>query len=190
MGKKPQKLFGKIVMVLFMAMIVVGFTIPGFLQNSDNSDTYADEEQRICQTDPECYLDCGTEPVAVMCFQNLCQRNSCDGADYYPLTDATTFTLHVILNGEAVRLENYANTQNLFFAFEENTVRSFTDGAAIRHVLDTLGMAMDTQCIQALGQNFCTGDGGELMVTVNGEQNFAGEYLIPAEGDVIEILFA
>ena len=191
MRKKRKNLFSKVVMILFMVMIVLGFTIPGFLQGNEGSqDSYATEEPRVCQTDAECYLDCGAEPVAVLCYQNLCQRNSCEGADYYPFTAApTTFTLSIMLHDEEVVLENYANTQDMFVKFSGNAVESRTSGIALRHVLDKLNMAINAHCIQATGQHLCTGETGELKLLLNGEISYAAENLIPHEGDVIEIVF-
>ena len=72
MGKKDKKLFSKILLILFLLMIVLGFTLPGFLE-FDEETQYI--EPRICQNDADCYLMCEDIPVEVLCSQNLCQKN-------------------------------------------------------------------------------------------------------------------
>ena len=171
-------------MLGFLVMIVLGFTVPGFIQNNNSVAEYV--EPRLCQTDSDCYLTCFGEPQAVLCLQNLCLRNSCTEIEYYPLQQQLlTFTLEVNIEGAQQQLTG--NSQDIFITLADNQVSLFSPGLNLNHILDKVSMAMNTQCIQVSGTNYCSDGEKRLTLTINGadSQQFTG--YIPKQNDVVEI---
>ena len=80
--KKSQRVY-KIGMLVLLALIVLGFTIPGFIDPT-GEDQQVNVEPRLCQSDADCYLLCDDVPEQVLCSQNMCVRNSCQEYDLYP----------------------------------------------------------------------------------------------------------
>jgi hypothetical protein len=169
MRKKREKLFGKILLLFLTVMIVLGFTIPGFID--DGPQKYV--EPRICQVDADCYLMCDEVPVAVLCSKNMCSQNSCKEGSYYIYSEnAVVFELVVEKEGEFVEL--VGNEKDIFVKISENSVSLFSSGLSLGHVLEKLGMEIDSN----LGDVF-----------VNGEQNYGYSEYVPEEGDKIKIVY-
>lgn len=173
-------------MLGFLIMIVLGFTIPGFIGNEDDPlATYV--EARVCQTDTDCYLTCDGTPQPILCSQNLCIQNSCEEANYYPLNpDPLSFSLTLSIENETIALQS--NPQNLFVTFDDNEVNLFSNGLNLNQVLDKAGMAMNTQCIQT-NQLYCTNLEQTLDLSINGEKSYDFIGYVPKEGDEIEITY-
>ena len=86
MKQKSKSLIRKTIVIVFMALIVLGFTVPGFLHSNDENNNYA-VEPRLCKTDAECYLTCDDLPVKVLCAENICQQNSCEEYAIFEFTE-------------------------------------------------------------------------------------------------------
>jgi len=103
----PSKKFSKVVMIIFLGLIVIGFTVPGILYLNPTQASPGSAEPRICQTDSDCYLMCNEQPVNVLCTQNLCQQNSCTETSPYPYsTQPVRFQLAIVLNDTPISLVN------------------------------------------------------------------------------------
>jgi len=180
---KTGKLLSKVVMIVFLVLLVLGFTIPGVI-NFSTGDGNSAAEPRLCSRDADCYLICDNEPVAVLCSQNLCLQNSCEEDSYYQYNpDPLTFTLSV----QNVSLEERGNSQNFFVKFNVNIVQLFTARLVLYQVLEKAGITLDTQCLTFDGEKYC-GDKVEMMV--NGENSTLYGNYVPEEGDVVEIRYS
>ena len=168
-------------------MVVLGFTIPGFIgQEDDPLASYV--EERVCQSDFDCYLTCDDVAKPILCSQNLCTQNSCDEANYYLLnTDPITFSLTLTIENETLPLQS--NPQNLFVTIANEKINLFSDGLNLNQVLDKAGMAMNTQCIQT-NQLYCTNLEQKLQLFIDGEESYDFIGYIPKEGDEIEIKYS
>ncbi len=181
MAKKREKLFSKIVMIIFLVMIVIGFTVPSFLNNAPPVET-PQAEERLCQTDSDCYLDCGN-PTAVLCYQNICQRNSCEEIEYYGFsTEPLSFTLQVQAGNQTLHLPSRQKEQDFFVAFGEE-VSVFSPDLSLRHILDKAGITIAPPCLLVDQQEYCQ----ELSMVVNGNETLAYGNYRPSAGDSIMI---
>jgi hypothetical protein len=163
---KDKKLFSKILLILFLIMIVLGFTLPGFLE-FDDENQYV--EPKICQTDADCYLMCDDNPIEVLCSQNLCQQNSCTEGSYYTYTEeAVTFSLEVEIDDELIDLDNQSNDKDIFVKFD-NDVKLYSS-LNINHVLEKLGL------------------NSKFNLFVNDEESYDYTYL-PQEGDKVMVVY-
>lgn len=182
-----RETWSKIGITLFLFFIIVGFTVPAFLNT--NSTPVAAVEPKLCQTDADCYLTCD-KPVAVLCTQNLCQQNSCEEYSYYPLAQQpTTFQLEMIMNGKEVNLAARSEPQNFFVTFTENEVKLFAPGLTLVQVLDKVNIHVNEQCLYLDSVSYCNNAKAELKSVVNGEQIYDYSY-VPKERDNIKILYS
>lgn len=176
--KKTEKLFSKVIIVVFLVMLVLGFVVPGILNNSSDS---AAIEPKMCNTDADCYLFCEDQPVTVLCLQNLCLVNSCEEKSYYEYDqNPVSFTINI----ENVTLEERSNERDVFVKFSGNKVQSFTSKLSLYYILEKTNLILDTQCLTFDKKQHCSGD---LQMKVNGNESTAFGNYIPQEGDLIEI---
>ncbi|MBI2669477.1 hypothetical protein HYX14_06570 [Candidatus Woesearchaeota archaeon] len=177
-----EKLLSKVVMITFLVMIVIGFTIPSFLQSNDGK---AAAEQRICQTDTECYLMCEDIPVAILCSGNLCIQNSCKEKSLYPFQqNPLAFSLGVEVDGQTVNLT--ANPNNFFVKF--NPTEIFSSGISLNQILDKAGMRLEGLCLQTPQGKYCNEKEKEVQVWLNGNRTYNYNY-VPVQGDTIKIIY-
>lgn len=185
---KTEKLFSKIIMILFLIMIVVGFTIPGFIQNTDN--TAAPVDQRLCTTDADCYLLCNDVPEAVLCYKNLCSKNTCEEYNYYPLTiNPLTFSLTVIVDGKSINLTERSSSQDLFVNFIDDHIIIFSPGLSLNNVLDKAGIILEG-CLIIDKMSYCSDDHSTLEMVVNSEKSLQYGSYLPKEGDMITVIYS
>ncbi len=194
MRKKDNKLFSKIVMIFFLVMIILGFTIPGFLHSplqGESTHNQNQAEPKLCQTDADCTLSCGDSNVPVLCTQNLCMQNSCEEGSYFTYREEpASFTLNIIVNQEPLNYELYGNTQNSFITAQQNQINLHTRGLYLQQILEKFQMGFTEQCFVTPLQNYCGQQGEELTFTVNGEESTEFANYVPQENDVIEIIVA
>lgn len=178
---KIKKLFSKVVLVIFLVMVVLGFVIPSVLNNSSSDSTAA--EPRICNTDSDCYLFCEDLPVNVLCMQNLCAVNSCDEKVYF---DYNQNPLSFTLNIQNVTLEERDSDSNIFVKFNGNQVQSHNPKLPLYYILEKARIILDTQCLTFDQKQYCSSD---LQMSVNNTNSTAFGNYVPQEGDVIEITY-
>jgi len=169
MKQQRKQLLSKILLLALTIMIVIGFTLPTFLNNEPQTQQ---AERRICQTDSDCYLMCGEEqnqPVSVICTENLCQQNSCEEWTPYPYqAEPVAFELKI----ENLNLKNSSQAKDLFVKFEGSQVKVFTAGLSLERILEKLDY---------------TFVGEQLELNINGDtSSYYGGY-VPQQGDKIEI---
>jgi hypothetical protein len=195
--KKREKLFSKIVVVVFLALIVLGFTVPGFLYgNGSNVDSTSNEiEPRLCQSDTDCYLICDNQPLAVLCAQNLCLQNEC-GPSYYEYNpeEPISFKLGVVVDsGENVtklELSEKNNPQNFYVKFlEKDEIQINSHRLSLNIILDRIAILLHGTCLRIDNEAYCDNDDYFLSVLVNDQEiGDAGNY-IPQEADEISISY-
>lgn len=191
--KKEERriLIRKIVIITFLVMVVIGFTVPGILD-------FGDEQQyvppRMCQNDADCYLECDGQPVAALCSQNLCAQNSCKEQAFYPYnTTPLLFTLGVKINDKTLNLANRSNANDFFVKFSgmpgEEQVSVYASNLALKEVLEKARVQMSGLCV-ITNQSYCTNEKEQLQMFVNGNASYSfGEY-VPQEGDKVEVLYS
>ena len=181
----------KIGMLLFLAMIVLGFTVPLFnLGGTSPGQQQHAAEPRLCQNDADCYLTCADTPLEVVCFQNLCQQNSCAEAAQYPYTTTPlTFQLHVNVNESITPLSARSNPKDLFVKFTDNAVQVFSREFSLHLILHKAAIQFTPQCLILDSRTYCEDEKNSLLLNVNGQESYLfGDY-IPKEGDVVEISY-
>jgi len=196
---KTEKLFSKIVMILFLILIVIGFTVPGITNNEQN-DPQPIVEPRLCRGDADCYLTCEGQPLPVICVQNLCQQNEC-GFSYveYDQNNPIIFKLEVMVDSgtvEAPRIEKFdlasrSRPQNFYVSFGVNDeVTSFSSRLSLNLILDKALILLHDKCIRIDSTSYCENSNYFLSVLVNGqESDILGNY-IPQNGDKVSISYA
>ena len=114
---KTEKLFSKIFMVVFLVMLILGFTIPGFLNSGNSNPQVSQVEPRLCTTDSDCYLICDDKPIASLCFKNLCQQNGCSEYSLYPYQNSPlTFGLKVDVEEKEIDLQEGYDSKNFYIS--------------------------------------------------------------------------
>ena len=185
---KKKRNWNKILTIVFLGMMVVGFSIPAFLDPGDNNAATgaAASDQKLCQTDSDCYLLCDDTPVEVLCSQNLCSQDSCDGTSYYKYQpQPLTFSLSVKVNGENIDLQSRSSSGNIFAKFDGDKVNVFASDFSLSRILEKAKISLDLQCLSYDGNNYCD----KLKMQVNGKDSTLFGNYVPQEGDVVEIIY-
>ncbi len=150
-------------MYFLLITIVLGFTIPVLDFGDEPS---GQVEQRVCQTDSDCYLVCEDEPVKVLCSQNLCKQNSCEESALYPFQEeGVTFSLEI--EGREVVVAD----GELFVIVEDDLVTLHTSEIYFGHVLEKFWLDVD-----------------DVEMTVNGERVYSVGNYLPQEDDVVKLV--
>ena len=195
---KTEKLFSKIVMVIFLIMIVLGFTVPGFIGGQDQVHQNTVVEPRLCQSDADCYLTCDDEPIPVLCLQNLCQQNEC-GYSYFEYDEVNkiSFKLDVVVDSglleeskiEKLSLNERKNSNDFFVTFNDKQVNLFSPKLSLDLILSKVNLAMNEECLQVDQELYCNNDDKFLSMMVNGEESLEFANYVPQEGDEISISY-
>jgi len=184
---KREKLFSKILVILLLVFIVVGFTVPAFFNDEDDRQTYV--EPRICQNDADCYLLCDNVPIEALCARNLCQQNACGEFSYYSFNETpVVFTLAINVNDSLVDLASRKSERDLFVTFTGGDTNLFSHGLSLAHVLEKVEMSLDAECLYVGDQTYCQSAKKELKMLVNGEQVYSFGGYVPEDGDKAEII--
>ena len=197
---KTEKLFSKIIMIVFLVLIVLGFTIPGFINNPNPGAAQSKVEPRLCKSDADCYLTCDNQPWRVLCLQNLCQQNEC-GESYfeYASEQLITFQLEIIINAinaannltaGKISLIERAHFQDFFVKFsEDDQVKIYSPRLSLNVVLSKAGMVLAGNCLKIGPASYCQDEANSLTILVNGKEIASPEIYIPNEGDEIKISY-
>lgn len=177
-------------MIAILVMIVIGFTIPGFLQLGSSPQDQA-VEPRLCTTDSECYLVCDDVPRKVLCLSNLCAQNSCGEQSLYEFKEQPlSFEVELNVEGKDMVLGNRSRSADLFVNFDKNRVNAFALGLNLNQILEKAGSSLDSNCVKLAPSTYCRGEGKNLTMQVNGVQTYSyGDY-VPQQDDKIEITFS
>ncbi len=194
MGKNNKR-FSKVLMILFLTLIVLGFTIPGFVNNNTGTTIEKQAEPRLCRSDADCYLSCDGKPLPVLCAQNLCQQNKC-GYSYYSFDPERKFTFKLVVNvaklgDQPLNLVDRADSHNLFVKFlADNVVEVYSGQLSLNQVLDKANLALQGSCLRVNSESYCNNDGNLLSVLVNEEVVASTETYLPQPDDVIKISYS
>ena len=187
---KKQQLWAKIGLLLFLAMIIIGFTVPGFINNIDAQDLKP-VEPRLCQTDAQCYLTCNDQPLAVLCTKNICSQNGCHEPTYYPLKDVPlTFSLIIETNGQKISFINRSKSEDFFVKYDHHQVKLFAVGLNLNQVMEKVNMRLSATCLHIATESYCSTGQHTLKILANGNETYAGGDFIPLEGDQINIVYS
>ena len=189
MVKKIDKLFSKVFMILFLVMLVLGFTIPGFINSGNNVDNsqISGVEPRLCTTDSDSYLMCDDKPTASLCFKNLCQQNDCNEYSLYPYQNSPlTFDLKVEVNGEKINLQESYDSKNFYVFFNGDIVSTFSN-LNLQQILEKSRVILSDTCLIISQTSYCNDADNKIKVIVNNNQTLAGSFYKPKEGDMIEV---
>ncbi len=187
---KKEKLWAKIGLLIFLGLIILGFTIPGFI-NTIDTNTQKAVEPRLCQTDSECYLTCNDKPLPTLCTKNLCAQNSCSEPTYYSLKDTPiTFSLTIELNNKKIDLTNQSKSENFFVKYNINQIQLFSSGLNLNQVLEKFNAQLNNQCLSINNINYCSNSKEKLIILANGNETYAGGSFVPLEGDKIKIVYS
>ncbi len=188
-SEERKMLIKKVVIIAFLVMLVIGFTVPAFLDLGNNNGSVPAVQQRACQADADCYLICNDIPLSVLCYQNLCWQNSCEEFASYPFNQTpVSFSLEVGVNGKSVDFTNGSNPQDFFVKFSGNKVSMYSQ-LELRQILEKFNVKLEGGCL-ITNQSYCNGKGGNLSMMVNNEEAYSyGDY-VPQENDVIKVLYS
>ncbi len=190
MASKSKITLRQVIVIIFLALIVIGFTAPLILYSIDDPFSNAPTlvEPRLCKSDADCFLTCETGPLQVICLQNYCMQNSCDEFNPYAYTtQPVDFTLSATLTGQPV---TWAMTPgDSFVQVNGDTVSVFTTDLTVRDVAGKLGLYfVDGGCLKYNGKDYCAIDGANLSITINGNITQTEQY-VPVFGDDVEIVY-
>lgn len=184
-----KKLFSKVVMIAFLLMIVVGFTVPLFDLGGQPPEQQG--QPRLCQSDTDCYLVCNGAPETVLCSQNLCVKNSCEEYNLFTYREQpVTFSFTLALDDKEIRLAERSNSKDLFVTLNGSSVEVHSPQLNLAHVLEKAGMVLTGPCVTFDGQQYCSDGEKTLRLLVNGQEEFAPQYYVPQEGDIVEVVYS
>jgi len=187
-GEERKILLRKIGMIVFLIMVVIGFTIPSVLDN--DSSPPLGVEPRVCKSDSDCYLMCEDIPLTILCSQNLCQQNSCEEMSGYPYNSTPlTFGLSVSVNGEVIDLANRSSSLDSFVKFSGNQVQVYSTGVPLRIVLEKVGIQLNSLCL-TVNQQYCSNSEKELKMLIDQKQAYSYENYVPQQGEQIELSYS
>ena len=188
--KKRKTNLSKILMYVILIMVALGFTIPGFLELGKEEIP----QTRICQADADCYLMCDGKPLAVLCYHNLCQQNSCQEESLFPYQETqNTAQLEIVIEGLSLDLAQQfekLNLNNFFVKFEKNSFTTFAPRLTLSHVLDKLGMNLNHQCLTFNHTTYCQNKEHRLEIFINGNQSYSYSDYEIKNNDQIKIIYS
>ncbi len=187
--REKEKKTGKWVVIVFLVMLVIGFTVPGFLNFGDEGQQYI--APRICQTDADCYLMCDDKPVEVLCSQNLCQQNGCSEKTYLSFNETPkNIQLTVEINGQRLDLVNRSISANLFVKIDGDNLQAFSQSLSLNKILEKFKLNLDAQCLNTVDNQYCQKADKKLEVFVNNKPSFAFGNYLPENGNQIKIVYS
>ena len=196
MGKNKDT-WKKAGVLIFLGLIVLGFTVPGFI-NPTEDNNFVSEEPHLCKNDAECYLTCDDLPVKVICLENLCQQNSCEEYNPFPFGEGgLDFELSIDIEGKEIELENRKNAIDIFVDFEKKGVNykviQQTSRLPLSSILEKANLKLVDRCLVVDSSIYCESDeninSSKSALYVNGEPVDLFERYIPKQGDIIEMSF-
>ena len=188
---RKKKTWKEYSVIFLMVAITLGFMLPGALYfGSDQQDqsNNNDPKTKVCSSDTDCYLTCDNELKSVMCYQNLCEIDSCEQYQIHKfLIGGLNINLEVIVNEELVNLEDRQSVGNFFVSVsEKNNINLFSEELQLNHVLEKLDIYFKGGCLVVDSELYCNNEENKLMMIVNGEKNYAYEnYFLVTNDDII-----
>lgn len=171
----------QILVLILLVSIVIGFVVPGIVLNGSDGNGQEDfkepmKEQKLCQSEQNCWLVCREKPKAVPCINNLCESTKCEEFSAFGEAEEVqkTAKLKILINGKEKELPISSAQKSSFVSFgEKGTITTHAKNVPLGYVVEMLGMQFTKDClVTEAKESFCNGEGKELILTVNGIGNY------------------
>jgi hypothetical protein len=189
-----EKIWKNAVLVI-LVLTTIGFLIPGFLQGQDQANGQNNQEIRFCSSDSECYIECDNELKSSLCYQNICELNSCEIESQFkfnPLRSPLNFEIIIDENKiDLLERFNQGVPGTFFFKVDEMGEWISAEKLPLNYILEKLDMIIDqTSCLSIRNgeeiEQICNFGEKRLSLTINGEEtSLFGDILIKPEDDVL-----
>ncbi len=187
----------QILVLILVVSIVIGFVVPGIVLNGGNGqqEEFKEpvKEEKLCQSEQDCWLVCEGKPKAVPCVKNLCEITKCEEASVFGDIGEVQnkAILKVMINGKEKELPINTTQKSSFVSFgEKGTVATHAKNVHLSYVFEMLGMLFTKDClVTETKESFCTGDGKELKLFVNGIQNYFFDGHVVEKGEEILVKY-
>jgi len=188
------KLAKKYVNIIILVLIAAGFTLPGALyfggSDGGNNDE-VDTNQRVCQVDAHCYLNCDEDLKSVLCDQNLCTVNNCEVESMYEFSlTPREIILDIAISEEDLILEDLVKEGDFFVQLSGSKVQLYSENLNLNQILEKFNLGLIGNCLSVGGEFLCGDDEDQLILIINGEERFDSGYYVPADGDEISIIYS
>lgn len=182
----------QILVLILVVSIVVGFVVPGMVLNgSDDEFKTPVKEEKLCQSEQDCWLVCGEKPKAVPCVKNLCEITKCEEVSVLGEVGEVqnTAKLKVVINDKERELPINTTKKSSFVSFEEKgVIITHAKNVHLGYVFEMLGMQFNKDClVTETKESFCNDGSKELRLLINGTQNYYYEGHVVENGEEILI---
>lgn len=182
----------QILVLMLLVSIVIGFVVPGIvLRGSDEEFKTPVKEEKLCQSEQDCWLVCEGKPKAAPCVKNLCEITKCEEASVLGEAGEVTNTakLKVMINDQERELPVNNTRKSSFVSFgEKGAVITRAKNVHLGYVFEMLGMQFNKNClVTETKESFCSGGGKELKLFVKGIQNYFFDGHVVENGEEILI---
>ena len=185
----------QILVLLLLVSIVVGFVVPGIVLNGSNGsqEEFKEpiKEEKLCQSEQDCWLVCGEKPKAVPCVKNLCESTKCE--EFSAFGEAgevqNQAKLKVVIDGKERELPVNTAQKSSFVSFgEKGAITTYAKNVYLGYAFEMLGRQFNKDCLMTeKKESFCMGKGKELKLFVNGVQNYFFDGHVVENGEEIVI---
>ncbi len=185
----------QILVLALLVSIVIGFVVPGIVLNGGNGqqEEFKEpaKEEKLCQSEQDCWLVCGGKPKAVPCVKNLCENTKCEEFSMFGEAGEAqnTAKLKVIIGGKERELPVDTAQKSSFVSFGGGgNVVTYAKNVPLGYVFEMRGMLFTKDClVTEAKESFCNGEGKELKLFVNGIQNYFFDGHVVENGEEILI---
>lgn len=187
---KDKKLFSKVMIIILLIMMVLGFSIPLFNLGGEEKKAIG-AEPRVCQSDADCYLLCQDQPVTILCSQNLCQQNSCE--EFSPVAyqqNPIPISLKIEIEGIEQNLTRRVNPKDSFVRWDDGKVQLYSSQLSLAQILEKFNMGIEGACFKVYTKQYCQDKEHNLTFSINDQEQYLYKEYVPKEGDSIEIKYS
>lgn len=182
----------QILVLILVISIVVGFVVPGIvLQGSEDEFKTPVKEEKLCQSEQDCWLVCEGKPKAAPCVKNLCEITKCEEVSMFGDIGEVQnkATLKVMINGKERELPVNTTQKSSFVSFgEKGAITTHAKNVHLGYVFEMLGMQFNKDClVTETKESFCNDGSKELRFLVNGVQNYFYDGHVVENGEEITV---
>jgi len=182
----------QILVLILVVSIVVGFVVPGMVLNgSDDEFKTPVKEEKLCQSEQDCWLVCGEKPKAVPCVKNLCEITKCEEVSVFGGAGEiqNKATLKVMINGKERELPKNTTQKSSFVSFgEKGEISTYAKNVHLGYVFEMMGMQFNKDClVTETKESFCNDGSKELRLLINGMQDYYYDGHVVGNGEEIVV---